>query len=71
MPLSEEDERRLKETIFDIVSYSWIFTAGVYDITLGINHKRTAPAFDSAAQKLKEKIGEYKRLREKELTEAV
>jgi len=71
MPLTEEEERKLKETIFDIVSYSWIFTAGVYDITLGLDHKRTAPAFDKAASKLKERIEEYKRLREKELAEAV
>jgi hypothetical protein len=69
MPLTEEEESKLKETIFDIVSYSWIFTLGVYDITLGLDHKRTAPDFDKAASKLKERIEEYKRLREKELAE--
>jgi hypothetical protein len=53
----------------DITYYAWLFAAGVFDIKLGLDKKRAEPVFREASKKLKERIDEYKKLREMELRE--
>jgi hypothetical protein len=66
MPLTEEEYSKMMDLKFGITTLAHFFTLGLYDITLGLDHKTTLPPLDKVSDKLLERIAEYKKLRVKE-----